>query len=139
VASKDYPDPRAGWFRRNRHWLALTVWVFLLLGGVEGLLTEGADGVVGFAVRAAFFGLFCWSWGSRRDRNRPSFWRKFIAGWSVLLVVWVSLSTVAVARGTFAPASLVTFVFVGLLLLQSVLAYRRTRRGLTWNWQPAGT
>jgi hypothetical protein len=139
VASKDYPDPLAAWFRRNRLWLALALWVLLVLGGVEGLVSDGANGVVSFVYRAAFWGLLCWTWGSRANRNRPDFWVKWVAGWGALFVAGGALVVAAAVRGRFAPLTLVPCGFMALFLWQGIHSYRRTRRGLTWSRQPTNT
>ena len=133
----DYPDPLTDWFRRNRHWLALALWVVFLMGGVFDLVTAGVNGVISFAHQAIFGGLLCWLVGSRKDRDQPEFWVRFILGWGLLLVAEAAVVIVATLRDNFEPATLLTLVFITLLLWFSVSSYRRTRKGLTWNRQPA--
>lgn len=133
MASRDHPAPLADWFRRNRTRLAWVAWLLLAAGGVPDLLEGTLDGFVDFAYRAVFFGLLSWSWGSSQDRAQAQYWRRFAVGWSILLVVQVALTVLALARGKdFSGGWLVGVGVVLLLAIFYWLPYRRIKHGGAW-------
>ena len=137
MPSKDLPDPLTEWFRRNRGWLLLAVWLVMLVDVIDDLMTDGVNGAIRFFHRAIYLGLLFWFLGSRRDKDQPEFWRRFIAGWAALFVAEAALVIIAAARGNFDPLTLATMVFTALMFGFCVVAYRRIQRGLTWNRQPS--
>ena len=136
MASKDYPDPIADFFKRNRVKFAVVIFVVIMLGRIPGLF-DGTAGIVNFAYGAAFFGLLSWSWASRQDRNEASYYLKFGTLWTILLAVQVGMILVSLARGNdFQGRWMIGLVFVGLFVLMNLVPYFRIKSGKPWPPQP---
>ncbi|HSE10928.1 MAG TPA: hypothetical protein VLB29_19860 [Nocardioidaceae bacterium] len=130
MASKDYPDPIADWFKRHRVKLAVLVFVVLMLGRLPQLFEGTTRGIVGFGYAAAFFGLLSWSWGTRQDRSEASYWLKFATLWSVFLIVQMGMVVLSLARGNaFQGRWLFPIILVALLALGHWWPYRRIKSG----------
>lgn len=130
VASKDYPDPIADWFKRHRVKLAVIVFVVIMLGRLPQLSEGTTRGVVAFVYAAAFFGLLSWSWGSRQDRSEAGYWLKFATLWTVFLVVQIGMVALSLARGNpFQGRWLVPIILVALFALVHWWSYRRIKSG----------
>jgi hypothetical protein len=130
MASKDYPDPIAEWFRRHRVKLALGVFVVIMLGRLPQLLEGTTGGKVGFVYGAAFFGLLSWSWASDQDRREADYWFKFATLWTVFLVVQIGMVVLSLALGNpFQWRWFVPIVIVALLAMGNWWPYRRIKSG----------
>jgi hypothetical protein len=138
MASKDYPDPIADWFRRHRVKLAVILFVFIMLGRLPQLFEGTTRGIVGFVYAAAFFGLLSWSWASRQDRSEAGYWFKFATLWTIFLVVQIGMVVLSLVRGDpFQGRWLVPIILVALLALGHWWPYRRIKSGKSFPIQRA--
>jgi hypothetical protein len=130
VASKDYPDPIADWFKRHGVKLAVTVFVVIMLSRLPQLFEGTTRGIVGFVYTAAFFGLLSWSWGSRQNRSEAAYWFKFATLWTALLVIQIGTVVLSLARGNpFQWRGLVSITLVALFALLHWWPYSRIKSG----------
>ncbi len=125
MASKDYPDPLADWFKRNRHWLALSAWLFSYTRQPSSLLRRNAHQLADqFYLHRRILRCSVLVLSSRLDRNGRGYWGRLLAAWEVVLLGELAIGVTSLVRDIWRPSWLITMGLTALFFLFAFIPYR---------------